>query len=90
MARSRSPDIPGEHVEVAYRVVSHATVSGPPETCCSPQLRARNGPAMKGGEQWVDMVTHNERPDQSPDHLLGSPANGLFSALIFVATLASA
>jgi hypothetical protein len=45
---------------------------------------------MKGGEQWVDMVTHNERPDQSPYHLLGSPANGLFSTLVFVATLASA
>src|SRR5437868_2643550 len=25
MARSSSPDIPGEHVEIAYRVVSYAT-----------------------------------------------------------------
>jgi hypothetical protein len=51
MARSRSPDIPGEHVEVAYRVVSYATVSGPPETCRSPQLSATSGFACAAIQQ---------------------------------------
>src|SRR5260370_16443138 len=51
MARSRSPDIPGEHVEVAYRVVSHATVSGPPETCRSPQLSPTSGFACAAIQQ---------------------------------------
>jgi hypothetical protein len=47
MARSSSPDIPGEHVKVAYRVVGYATVSGPPETCRSPQLSATSGFAWR-------------------------------------------
>src|SRR6266487_3977848 len=51
MARSRSPEIPGEHVEVAYRVVGYATVSGPPETCRSPQLSATSGFACAAIQQ---------------------------------------
>jgi hypothetical protein len=51
MARSSSPDIPGEDVEVAYRVGSYATVSGPPETCRSPQLSATSGFACAAIQQ---------------------------------------
>ena len=51
MARSSSPDIPGEHVKVAYRVVGYATVSGPPETCRSPQLSPTSGFACAAIQQ---------------------------------------